>query len=186
MRPEVDRLIIGLNNVTRAGMADDASAVIATLSVSLRSNLVELEDLVGQRLKSRDRLSRLLRSVFQANQGGKGYLHHGFKSWKCKSIVHLKGRARKIANAILPHQSVWIVRHKPHSGALPPSWSSWFKPRRQGQKQQLSVVEFQLRRSLDDLESEAKDTQTSKKKRVRRTAARALNWVRRDTRRAEP
>ena len=68
MRPEIDRLTIALNDVVRAGMAGDAPIAIELLVASLRSSLVELESLVGLRLKSRDRLAGLLQSVFQANQ----------------------------------------------------------------------------------------------------------------------
>ena len=68
MRPEIDRLIIGLNDVGRAGMAGEAAIAIQLLVASLRSNLAELENLVGLRLKTRDRLAGLLQSAFQANQ----------------------------------------------------------------------------------------------------------------------
>ena len=68
MRPEVDRLIIGLNDVGRGGTAGEAAIAIQLLVASLRSNLAELENLVGLRLKTRERLAGLLQAVFQANQ----------------------------------------------------------------------------------------------------------------------
>ena len=68
MRPEVDRLIIGLNDVLRAGTAGESAATIQSLVASLRSNLAELENLVGLRLKTRERVAGLLQAVFQANQ----------------------------------------------------------------------------------------------------------------------
>ena len=68
MRPEVDRLIIGVNDVLRAGTAGDAAVTIQSLVASLRSNLTELENLVGLRLKIRERLAGLLQAAFQANQ----------------------------------------------------------------------------------------------------------------------
>ncbi len=68
MRPEVDRLIIGLTDVGRAGTAGEATIAIQLLVASLRSNLAELENLVGLRLKTRERLAGLLQAAFQANQ----------------------------------------------------------------------------------------------------------------------
>jgi phosphoglycerate-specific signal transduction histidine kinase len=68
MRPEVDRLVMGLNHVGRGGKAGEAAVAIQTLVASLRSNLAELESLVGLRLKTRERLAGLLQTVFQANQ----------------------------------------------------------------------------------------------------------------------
>ncbi len=68
MRPEVDRLIIGVNDVLRSGTAGEAAATIQSLVASLRSNLTELENLVGLRLKTRERLAGLLQAAFQANQ----------------------------------------------------------------------------------------------------------------------
>ena len=43
-------------------------STIQSLVASLRSNLPELENLVGLRLKTRERLAGLLQAVFQANQ----------------------------------------------------------------------------------------------------------------------
>ena len=157
MRPEVDRLIIGLNNVTRAGMADDASAVIASLSVSLRSNLVELEDLVGQRLKSRDRLSRLLRSVFQANQEAQRLFAPWFQVLEMQINRSLEGTRKENSERDLA-ASIGLDRSaQAAQRGFATVVEQLVQTATTGQKQQLSVVEFQLRRSLDDLESEAKD-----------------------------
>ena len=68
MRPEADRLIVGLVDVGRGGAAGEAAVAIQLLVASLRSNLAELENLVGLRLKTRERLAGLLQAVFQANQ----------------------------------------------------------------------------------------------------------------------
>ena len=68
MRPEVDRLIIGLNDIGRGGNAGETAVTIQLLVASLRSNLAELETLVGRRLETRERLAGLLQAVFQANQ----------------------------------------------------------------------------------------------------------------------
>ena len=49
MRPEVDRLVIGLNYVGRGGTAGEAAVAIQLLVGSLQSNLAELENLVAPR-----------------------------------------------------------------------------------------------------------------------------------------
>jgi len=68
IRPEVDRLNTGLNDVGRTGTASEAATAIQLLVASFRSNLAELENLVGLRVKTRERLAGLLQAVFQANQ----------------------------------------------------------------------------------------------------------------------
>src|SRR3954447_7958087 len=67
MRPEIDRLIIKLNEVARGEKVDEA-VTIQTLVGSLRSNLTELEELIGLRLKIREHLATLLNALFQANK----------------------------------------------------------------------------------------------------------------------
>jgi hypothetical protein len=52
MRPEVDRLIIGLTDIGRAGSAGESTVAIQSLVASLRSNLAELEPLVGRRRRT--------------------------------------------------------------------------------------------------------------------------------------
>src|SRR5437660_1673731 len=68
MRPEADRLIVGLVDVGRGRATGEATVAIQVLVTSLRSNLAELENLVGLRLKTRERLAELLQAAFQANQ----------------------------------------------------------------------------------------------------------------------
>jgi len=68
MRPEVDRLIISLNELARAGTVSDAATTIQTLSGSLRSNLAELGELVDLRIKTRERLAGLLQAVLQVGK----------------------------------------------------------------------------------------------------------------------
>ena len=68
MRPEVDRLIIGLNDIGRGGNAGETAVAIQLLVASLRANLAEIETLVGQRLETRERLAGLLQGVFRASQ----------------------------------------------------------------------------------------------------------------------
>src|SRR5436309_1353253 len=62
MRPEVDRLIIGLTDVGRFGTAGEAAIAIQMLVASLRSNLAEVENLVGLRVETKERLAGLLQA----------------------------------------------------------------------------------------------------------------------------
>jgi signal transduction histidine kinase len=156
MRPEVDRLNIGLNSVIRVGMADDASTAVASLAASLQSSLVELEDLVGQRLKSRDRLSGLLRSVFQANQETQGLFAPWFQVLEMQidhslEKMHRENSEQNLAASIRLDRSAQAAQR-----GFATVVGQLVQTATTGQKQQLSVVEFQLRRSLDDLESRAK------------------------------
>ena len=68
MRPEIDRLTTGLIDIGRAGAAGEAAIAIQLLVTSLRSNLAQLEDLLGLRLTARERLAGLLQAAFQVNQ----------------------------------------------------------------------------------------------------------------------
>ena len=68
MRPEVDRLIVGLVDVGRGGTAGEAAVTMQLLVSSLRSNLAELENLVRLRLETGERLAALMQAAFQANQ----------------------------------------------------------------------------------------------------------------------
>ena len=65
MRPELDRLIISLNELARGGTVSDAAATIQTLVGALRSNLVELGELVDSRIKTKVRLAELLQALLQ-------------------------------------------------------------------------------------------------------------------------
>ena len=67
MRPEVNQLIINLNEISRAKTAGETTITIQELVAALRSNLTKLEDLVGLRLKTREHLSALLQALFQSN-----------------------------------------------------------------------------------------------------------------------
>ena len=70
MRPEVDRLIIGLVDIERGGTAGEAAITIQLLVSSLRSNLAELENLVGLRLETRERLAGLVAVGIPGQPGG--------------------------------------------------------------------------------------------------------------------
>ncbi len=164
MRPEVDRLIIGLNEVGRVGTAGEAAIAIQLLVASLRSNLAELENLVGLRLKTRERLAGLLQAVFQTNQETQRLfapwfqvmehanqpLARGRPQARCRSRGAGRARSRR-------HRSFSTARHRPHNADSLPSSISWFRPRPSVRKSRLPVVAFQLRRSLDDLDAKAKD-----------------------------
>ncbi len=65
MRPESDRLIISLNELARGGTVNDAATTIQTLVGALRSNLVELGELVDFRIKTKERLAELLQALLQ-------------------------------------------------------------------------------------------------------------------------
>ena len=65
MRPELDRLIISLNELARGGTVSDAATTIQTLVGALRSNLVELGELVDSRIRTKERLAELLQALLQ-------------------------------------------------------------------------------------------------------------------------
>ena len=157
MRPEIDRLTIALNDVVRAGMAGDAPIAIELLVASLRSSLVELESLVGLRLKSRDRLAGLLQSVFQANQETQRLFAPWFQVMAMQisrllETEHSETGKRDLA-ALIDLDRVAQAAQRGFSANV----EQLVQTATTGQKQQLAVVEFQLRRSLDDLDNKAKN-----------------------------
>ena len=157
MRPEIDRLTIALNDVVRAGMAGDAPIAIELLVASLRSSLVELESLVGLRLKSRDRLAGLLQSVFQANQETQRLFAPWFQVMAMQisrllETEHSETGKRDLA-ALIDLDRVAQAAQRGFSANV----EQLVQTATTGQKQQLTVVEFQLRRSLDDLDNKAKN-----------------------------
>src|SRR5262249_19170638 len=69
MRPEVDRLIVGLTDVGRGvGAAGQGAIEILLLAAAFRFHLVDIETLGGLRLKTRARLAGLLQAVLQVNE----------------------------------------------------------------------------------------------------------------------
>jgi adenylate cyclase len=163
MRPEIDRLIIGLNDILRAGTAGDAAAAIESLVASLRSNLGELEDLMGRRLKAKERLAGMLQSAFQANQE----VQRLFAPWLqvmemqiTSSLQEAKKQGaeassqlgRDLAGLIFLERSAQVAQR----GFLAVI-DQLVQTATVGEKQRLPVVQFQLRRSLDDLDAKARE-----------------------------
>ena len=157
MRPEIDRLTIALNDVVRAGMAGDAPIAIELLVASLRSSLAELENLVGLRLKSRDRLAGLLQSAFQANQETQRLFAPWFQVMAMQISRSLETDHSELGKRDL---AAWIDLDRAAQAAqrgFSANVEQLVQTATTGQKQQLAVVEFQLRRSLDDLDNKAKN-----------------------------
>ncbi len=141
MRPEIDRLTIALNDVVRAGMAGDAPIAIELLVASLRSSLVELESL----------------SVFQANQETQRLFAPWFQVMAMQisrllETEHSETGKRDLA-ALIDLDRVAQAAQRGFSANV----EQLVQTATTGQKQQLTVVEFQLRRSLDDLDNKAKN-----------------------------
>ena len=157
MRPEIDRLTIALNDVVRAGMAGDAPIAIELLVASLRSSLAELENLVGLRLKSRDRLADLLQSAFQANQETQRLFAPWFQVMAMQISRSLETDHYELGKRDL---AAWIDLDRAAQAAqrgFSANVEQLVQIATTGQKQQLAVVEFQLRRSLDDIDNKAKN-----------------------------
>jgi GAF domain/His Kinase A (phospho-acceptor) domain/HAMP domain len=164
MRPEVDRLIIGLTDIGRsAGSTGEAAVAIQQLVASLRSKLAEIDHLVGQRLEVRERLTGQLQAVFQANQEAQRL----FAPWlqvMDMQITRALDEARKregesgaqagrdLAIAIVLDQAAQAAQ-RGFSAII----DQLVQTATVGQKQRMPVVEFQLRRSLDGLVAKAKD-----------------------------
>jgi adenylate cyclase len=162
MRPEVDRLITGLVDIERAGIVGEAAITVQLLVSSLRSNLEELENLVRLRLETRDRLAGLLQSAFQANQEAQRL----FAPWL--QIMEMQIRrglddirrnaessaqaGRDLAASIVLDQSAQAAQ-RGFSAVI----DQLVQTVTAGEKLRLPVVEFQLRRQLDELAAKAKD-----------------------------
>jgi phosphoglycerate-specific signal transduction histidine kinase len=163
MRPEVDRLIIGLNDIGRFGRAGEAAVAIQMLVASLRSNLAELENLVGLRLKTRERLAELLQAVFQANQETQRLFAPWFQVMEMQINRSLEEARKQSAEG-----AAQVGRDLPASIVLDRSAQAaqrgfaavidqLVQTATVGERPRLPVVGFQLRRSLDDLNARAKD-----------------------------
>jgi hypothetical protein len=164
MRPEVDRLIVGLTDIgRRAGSTGEAAVAIQLLVASLRSNLAEIDNLVGQRLEIRERLAGQLQAVFQTNQEAQRL----FAPWlqvMDMQITRALDEARKregesgaqagrdLATATVLDRGAQAAQ-RGFSAII----DQLVQTATVGQKQRMTIVEFQLRRSLDDLEAKAKD-----------------------------
>jgi signal transduction histidine kinase len=162
MRPEVDRLIIGLNEVGRADTAGEATIAIQLLVASLRSNLVELESLVELRLKTRDRLAGLLQAVFQANQETQQLFAPWLQVMEMqinRSLEEVRKynaepgsqAGRDLAASIALDRSAQAVQ-RGFSAVV----DQLVQTATIGEKSRLPVVGFQLRRGLGDLDVKGK------------------------------
>jgi signal transduction histidine kinase len=163
MRPEISRLIIGLNDTVRFGTAGEAPITIQLLVASLRSNLAELENLVGQRLETKERLAGLLKTVFQANQETQRLFAPWFQVMEMqigRSLDEARRRdaepgaqaGRDLAASIVLDRSAQAAQ-RGFSAVV----DQLVQTATIGEKSRLPVVAFQLRRSLDDLDAKAKD-----------------------------
>ncbi|HEY7247193.1 MAG TPA: ATP-binding protein [Xanthobacteraceae bacterium] len=162
MRPEVDRLITGLVDIGAAGVAGEAAITIQLLVSSLQSNLAELEKLVRLRLETRDRLAGLMQSVFQASQEAQRL----FAPWLQimamqvnRGLDEVRKNAeasaqvgRDLAGSIVLDQSAQAAQ-RGFSAVV----DQLVQTATTGEKVRLPVVEFQVRRQLDELAAKAKD-----------------------------
>jgi signal transduction histidine kinase len=163
MRPEVDRLIIGLNDIGRGGNAGETAVAIQLLIASLRANLAELETLVGQRLETRERLAGLLQGVFQAGQT----TQHLFAPWFqvmemqiSRSLDAARKRGAEPMGQEARDLATWIMLDRSAQAAqrgFAAALDQLVQTATVGEKSRLPVVGFQLRRGLDDLATKAKD-----------------------------
>jgi signal transduction histidine kinase len=163
MRPEVDRLVMGLNHVGRGGKAGEAAVAIQILVGSLRSNLAELENLVGLRLKTRERLTELLQAVFQANQATQRLFAPWFQVMEMqinRSLEEVRKQSAEPgahADRDLPASIVLDRSAQTAQRGFAAAIDQLVQTATIGEKPRLPVVGFQLRRSLDDLNARAKD-----------------------------
>jgi adenylate cyclase len=163
MRPEVDRLTAGLIDIERAGMAGEAAITIQVLIASLRSNLEELENLAGSRLKTRERLAGLLQAAFQANQEAQRLfapwlqimemqINRALDETSRQNVEPSAQAGRDLATSIILDRSAQAAL-RGFSAAV----DQLVQTATSGEKLRLPVVEFELRRNLDDLDAKAKD-----------------------------
>jgi signal transduction histidine kinase len=163
MRPEADRLITGLLDVGRAGTATEAAVAIQLLVASLRSNLAELENLVGQRLKTRERLAGLLQAAFQANQEAQRLFAPWLQVMEMqinRSLDDVRKQTaepgaqagRDLGTSIVLDRSAQAAQR-----GFAAIVDQLVQTATIGEKPRLPVVGFQLRRNLDDLDTKAKD-----------------------------
>ncbi len=164
MRPEVDRLIVGLTDVGRGpGAAGQAAIAIQRLAASFRSNLLELENLVGLRLKTRERLAGLLQAVFQVNdetqrlfapwlQVMEMQINRSLDEARKQSAGPGAQAGRDLAASIVLDRSAQSAQ-RGFSAVV----DQLVQTATIGEKPRLPVIGFQLRRALDDLDAKAKD-----------------------------
>ncbi len=162
MRPEADRLIVGLVDVGRSGAAGEAAVAIQLLVTSLRSNLAELENLVGLRLKTRDRVAELLQAAFQANQEAQRLfapwlqvmemqINRSLDEVRKQSAEPGAQAGRDLGASIVLDRSAQAAQR-----GFAAVVDQLAQTATIGEKPRLPVLGFQLRRSIDDLDAKAK------------------------------
>jgi signal transduction histidine kinase len=141
----------------------EAAIAIQLLVASLRSNLTELENLVGQRVNTRERLAGLLQAVFQTNQEAQRLFEPWFQVMDMQ-INRSLDEARKRdaeAEAQAARGLVGSIVHDRLAQAALRGFAAAVDQLVQtatiGEKSRLPVIVFQLRRSLDDLDAKAKE-----------------------------
>ena len=163
MRPEVDRLGIGLADIERIGTASGSAITIQMLVASLRSNLAELEILVGRRLETRERLAELLQEVFQASQATQRLFAPWFQVMEMqinRSLDEARGPTAGSDAQAARDLAAWIVLDRTaqiSQRGFAAVLDQLVQTATVGEKSRLPVVGFQLRRGLDDLAGKSKD-----------------------------
>src|SRR5262245_63249414 len=120
----------------------------------------ELEEVVGLRLKSREGLTGLLQAAFQANESTQWLFAPWFQIMEMQISRSLE-EARK-GDAAPGAQdardlAAWIVLDRSAQRGFAAVLDQLVQTATVGEKPRLPVVEFQLRRGLDDLGAKAKD-----------------------------
>ncbi len=163
MRPEADRLIVGLVDVGRGDTAGEAAVAIQLLVMSLRSNLTELDNLVGLRLKTGERLSELLQAAFQANQEAQRLFAPWLQVMEMqinRSLDEVRKQNAEVGAQAGRDLGASIVLDRSAQAAqrgFSVLIDQLVQTATMGEKPRLPVVGFQLRRNLDDLDAKTKD-----------------------------
>ncbi len=163
MRPELDRLTSALIDIERAGIAGEAAITIQVLVSSVRSNLEELENLVASRLKAREQLTGLVQAAFQANQEAQRLFAPWLQIMEMqinRALDEASKRSTDPGAQASGDLAASIILDRSAQAALrgfSTIVDQLIQTATSGEKSRLRVVEFQLRRSLDDLDAKAKD-----------------------------
>ena len=109
MRPELDRLIISLNELARGGTVSDAATTIQTLVGALRSNLAELGELVDSRIKTKERLAELLQALLQIGKDADRMFGHWFDVMELRITRAIEDCARVTVRRACRPTSIWLA-----------------------------------------------------------------------------
>ena len=163
MRPELDRLIISLNELARDGTMSDAAVTIQTLVASLRSNFAALEDLVELRLRTKDRLDALVNALLQVDKEAERLFGPWFDvmELQIKRALEDPRTSNTQSGMLTGHDLAGVVLLDRNAQAAHRGLSALVDQLVRAatieQKARLPVVEFRLRRGLEDLEAKAKE-----------------------------